>query len=79
MLCQRCQCKVNGTKDVIPFHQHWCSNFLAYLRLQLLHRALCFGTILPNIVAVERIENYLRKSCPALLTKNVAKIGLSAQ
>jgi hypothetical protein len=40
---QRCQHKVNAAKDAALFHWHFCWNFTAYFRLQLLHWVPYFG------------------------------------
>ncbi len=53
---QRRQQKVNCTKDAALFHQHFCRNFTAHFRLQLLHRAPYFGTTLPTDVAIKNIK-----------------------
>jgi hypothetical protein len=42
---QRPEQKVNGTKDSVLFQEHFCLNFTAYFRLQLLHNVPYFGTL----------------------------------
>jgi hypothetical protein len=37
-------------------------------------RAPYFSTILPNFVATKSIDNYLRKSCSALVAKMLVKL-----
>jgi hypothetical protein len=61
--------KVNGTKNAVLFHQHFCQKLTTCFRLQLLHREPNFGTYLPNAVAVKIIRNELRKICSALAPK----------
>jgi hypothetical protein len=39
-----------------------------------LYLAQCFGTFLPNTLAINSKENYLRKSCPALAPKMFVKL-----
>ncbi len=64
----------NGTKNVVLFHQHFCRKFVACVRLQLLHRVLYFGAILPNAVATKIAKNYVRKSFSALAPKMLVKL-----
>jgi hypothetical protein len=71
---QRCQPKVKGTKDPVLFCQHFCQNFAAYFRLQLLCRAPYFATFSPIAVGVKIIKNYLRQSCSALAIKMLVKL-----
>jgi hypothetical protein len=40
----------------------------------ILSRVPYFGTFLPNHVAIQSIENYLRKSCSALAPKMLMKL-----
>jgi hypothetical protein len=65
---------VNGTNVVVLFHQHVCQKFAACVRLQLLHRALYFGAILPNAVATKIAKNYVRKSFSASAPKMLVKL-----
>ncbi len=67
------QHKVNCAKDIVLCHQHFCWNFNAHLRLQLLRRKPYFGTFLPSAVTIKRIRYLLRKSCSTLVT-NVGEI-----
>ncbi len=66
---QKHQQKVNGAKDFVLFHQHFCWNLSAYFMIQLLCWVPCFGALLPNAVAVKSIRNYMRKSWSALAPK----------
>jgi hypothetical protein len=70
----RCQHKVNGAKDALLFHQHFCYNFTAYFSLQHFCQASYFDTFLPYAIALEIIENYLRKSCSALVPNMLVKL-----
>jgi hypothetical protein len=45
---QRSQHKVYIAKDAVPLHQHFCSNFIAYFWLQLLHQVPYFDPFLPK-------------------------------
>jgi hypothetical protein len=65
---------VKDTKDVVQCHQHFCQNFAAYFRLQLLCRAPYFATFSLIAVGVKIIKNYLHKSCSALAMKMLAKL-----
>ncbi len=71
---QRCQLKVNDTKDPVLFCQHFCQNLAAYFRLQLLCRAPYFAAFSPNAVGIKIIKNYLRKGCSALAMKMLMKL-----
>ncbi len=41
--------KVNFTKNALLFHQNFCWNFIAYLRLQHLHWVPYFCDFMPNV------------------------------
>jgi hypothetical protein len=71
---QRHPYKVNGAKDAVLFHQHFCQNVTACIKPQLLHRAPYFGTFLPNAVAVKIIRNELRNICSALDPQMLMKL-----
>ncbi len=66
--------KVNGAKDALQFHQHFCWNFTEYFRLQHLLRVPYFGIFLPNVVAIKSIENYFHKSFSAFVPKMLVKL-----
>jgi len=66
---QMCQHKVNGAKDAVLFHQHFCSKFTPCFRQQLFYRAPYFGTFWPNAVGIKSIKNYLVKILLALTPK----------
>jgi hypothetical protein len=70
----RHQHEVNGAKDAVLFHQHFCQNFNAYFWLQPLHRAPYFGTLVLNALAIKRIQNYLPQKLLCLGNKNVCEI-----
>jgi hypothetical protein len=70
----RHQHEVNGAKDAVLFHQHFCQNFTAYFWLQPLHRAPYFGTLVPNALAIKRIQNYLLQKLICFVAKYFGEI-----
>jgi hypothetical protein len=66
--------KVNGAKDVALFHQHFCCNFTACFRLQLLHRVPNFCTFLPSNIAIKSIDHCVPKNCSDLGPKMLVKL-----
>jgi len=64
---QRRQHKVNDAKDAVLFYQHFCLNFTAYFRLQLLCRVPYFGAFFAKAAYNKNIKNYLRKSSSAFV------------
>ncbi len=71
---QRRQYYLNGAKDPVLSHQHFCFNFTGYLILQLLRWAQYFGAFLQNTVAIKSFIIDLRKGCPAWAPKLVGQI-----
>ncbi len=56
---QRCQHKVNGTKDAILFHQHFYLNLTVCFKLQLFRWAPYFGAFLLNAIVIEPLAMFV--------------------